>query len=153
MKVYLINPKFPVTYWGFEYAADLSGIKYTSPPLGLATVAALTPRGIEVEICDENIEEVNFDTDADLIGLTAYLVQGPRAFQIAAEFQQREKLVVLGGPITSLDPAGCQGTAKQNIPGRNFLQIFRPARIMQNMFKQKPLTCAILQFRASICSN
>lgn len=109
MKVYLINPKFPITYWGFEYVHDLTGIQYTSPPLGLATVAALTPDDIEVELCDENIEEINFDTDADLIGLTAYLVQEARAFQIAAEFRRRGKMVVLGGPITSLDPAGCKG--------------------------------------------
>ena len=108
MKIYLINPKFPVTYWGFEYSNDLSGLKYTSPPLGLATLAALTPQDITVEICDENIEAIDFQTDADIIGLTAYLVQGPRAFQIAAEFRKRGKTVVLGGPITSLDPIACQ---------------------------------------------
>lgn len=107
MKVYLINPKFPVTYWGFEYSNDLSGNHYTSPPLGLATVAALTPSDIEVQICDENIEDVNFDNDCDIVGLTGYLIQGPRAFDIAAEFQRRGKTVVMGGPITSLDPETC----------------------------------------------
>jgi len=109
MKVYLINPKFPVTYWGFESSNDLSGLKYTTPPLALATVAALTPAEIEVEICDENIEAIDFDKDCDIVGLTAYLVQGPRAFQIAAEFRKRGKTVVLGGPITSLDPETCAG--------------------------------------------
>lgn len=109
MKIYLINPKFPVTYWGFEDSNDLSGLKYTTPPLALATVAALTPPDIEVEICDENIEAIDFDNDCDIVGLTAYLVQGPRAFQIAAEFQKRGKTVVLGGPITSLDPETCVG--------------------------------------------
>ncbi|MBD3306036.1 radical SAM protein, partial [candidate division KSB3 bacterium] len=107
MKIYLINPKFPVTYWGFEYSNDLSGLKYTSPPLGLATVAALTPADIEVEICDENIEAIDFENECDIVGLTAYLVQGPRAFQIAQEFRQRGKTVVMGGPITSLDIESC----------------------------------------------
>lgn len=109
MRVYLINPKFPVTYWGFENSNDLSGLKYTTPPLALATVAALTPSDVEVEICDENIEALDFDKDCDIVGLTAYLVQGPRAFQIAAEFRKRGKTVVLGGPITSLDPEVCAG--------------------------------------------
>ncbi len=109
MKIYLINPKFPVTYWGFEHSNDLSGVKYTTPPLALATVAALTPPEHSVEICDENIESINFDTQCDLVGLTAYLVQGPRAFEIAEAFRKRGKTVVLGGPITSLDPDGCRG--------------------------------------------
>ena len=109
MKIYLINPKFPVTYWGFENSNDLSGAKYTTPPLALATIAALTPPEVAVEICDENIEAVDFDKDCDLVGLTAYLVQGPRALQIAAEFRRRGKTVVLGGPITSLDHDACAG--------------------------------------------
>jgi radical SAM superfamily enzyme YgiQ (UPF0313 family) len=109
MKIYLINPKFPVTYWGFENSNDLSGLKYTTPPLALATVAALTPPDIEVEICDENIEAIDFDNDCEIVGLTAYLVQGPRAFQIAEEFRKRGKLVVLGGPMTSLAPETCLG--------------------------------------------
>ena len=107
MKVYLINPRFPITYWGFEYSNDLSGLRYTSPPLGLATIAALTPPDIDVEICDENIEEIDFDSDCDIVGLAAYLVQGPRAFQIAGEFRKRGKTVVMGGPITSLDVESC----------------------------------------------
>jgi radical SAM superfamily enzyme YgiQ (UPF0313 family) len=109
MKIYLINPKFPVTYWGFENSNDLSGAKYTTPPLSLATVAALTPPDITVEIGDENIAPIDFDKDCDLVGLTAYLVQGPRAFQIATEFRKRGKTVVLGGPITSLDAETCLG--------------------------------------------
>lgn len=109
MKIYLINPKFPVTYWGFEHSNDLSGVKYTTPPLALATVAALTPPEFEVEICDENIERIDFDKKCDIVGLTAYLVQGARAFEIADQFRKRGKTVVLGGPITSLNPEGCQG--------------------------------------------
>lgn len=109
MKIYLINPKFPVTYWGFEHSNDLSGAKYTTPPLALATIAGLTPGDVTVEICDENVTPIDFETDADIIGLTAYLVQGERAFEIAAEFRKHGKTVVLGGPITSLSPENCTG--------------------------------------------
>lgn len=131
MKIYLINPHFPITYWGFEYSNDLSGLRYTSPPLGLATVAGLTPADIEVEICDENIEPVNFECDCDIVGLTAYLIQGPRAFEIAREFRQRGKVVVMGGPITSLDLDACAGNVDVTFVGEaeyvwpQFLQDYR----------------------------
>ncbi|MCP4395693.1 MAG: B12-binding domain-containing radical SAM protein, partial [bacterium] len=111
MKIYLIKPRFPVTYWGFEYSNDLSGATYTSPPLSLATIAALTPSDIEVDICDENIEEIDFEKECDLVGLTAYLMQGPHAFRIAEEFRKRGKPVALGGPITGLNLEGCRGKA------------------------------------------
>jgi radical SAM superfamily enzyme YgiQ (UPF0313 family) len=111
LKIYLINPKFPVTYWGLEHSHDLSGARYTTPPLSLATIAGLTPAGIEVEICDENIEEIDFDHECDLVGLTSYLVQGPRAFEIAEEFRKRGRTVVIGGPITSLSLETCKGKA------------------------------------------
>jgi len=109
MNIYLIKPKFPVTYWGFEYSNDLSGVTYTSGPLGLATIAALTPPEHHVEICDENIEPIDYEKSCNIVGLTGYLMQGPQIFQIAAEFRKRGKLVVLGGPITGLNLEGCRG--------------------------------------------
>ncbi|GAK49960.1 putative methyltransferase [Candidatus Moduliflexus flocculans] len=109
MNIYLIKPKFPVTYWGFEYSNDLSGVTYTSGPLGLATIAALTPPEHQVEICDENIEPIDYGKPCDIVGLTGYLMQGPQIFRIAEEFRKRGKLVVLGGPITGLNLEGCRG--------------------------------------------
>ncbi len=109
MNIYLIKPKFPVTYWGFEYSNELSGATYTSGPLGLATIAALTPPEMSVEICDENIEPIDYEKACDIVGLTGYLMQGPQIFRIAEEFRKRGKLVVLGGPITGLNLEGCRG--------------------------------------------
>ena len=111
MNIYLIKPKFPVTYWGFEYSNDLSGATYTSPPLGLATIAALTPPEHYVEICDENIEPIDYEKNCDIVGLTGYLMQGPQIFKIAREFRRRGKFVVLGGPITGLNREGCRDKA------------------------------------------
>ena len=134
MKIYLIKPRFPITYWGFEYSNDLSGVTYTSPPLSLATIAALTPFDIDVEICDENIEEIDFDKECDLVGLTAYLMQGPRAFRIAEEFRKRGKTVALGGPITGLNLEDCRGKADVLFVGEaeytwpTFLDEFRQGR-------------------------
>ena len=77
---------------------------YAHAPLGLATVAALTPSDIEVQVIDENIEEIPFDTDADIVGFTAFNVQIRRAVELSQEFRKRGKKVVLGGPYVSLIP-------------------------------------------------
>lgn len=43
MKVLLINPKFPDTYWSFSRALPFEGKRSAFPPLGLLTVSALLP--------------------------------------------------------------------------------------------------------------
>jgi radical SAM superfamily enzyme YgiQ (UPF0313 family) len=74
------------------------------PPLGLAAVAGATPPWAEVSILDENVEPVDFDFPADLVGLTAMTCQAPRAYEIAAEFRRRGVPTVMGGPHASLLP-------------------------------------------------
>lgn len=74
------------------------------PSLGLPTVAALTPPDVEVEILDEYLADIDFETDADLIGITAMTTQAERAYQIADEFRRRGKTVVMGGIHVSALP-------------------------------------------------
>jgi hypothetical protein len=45
-------------------------ISFQLPPLSLAAVAAATPDQINVKIIDRSIEPVNYNVDADLIGIT-----------------------------------------------------------------------------------
>ena len=45
MRVLLINPRFPKTFWSSERALALIGRKALMPPLGLLTVAALALNG------------------------------------------------------------------------------------------------------------
>ena len=72
--------------------------------LPLTTVAALTPAGHEVAICDENVQALDFDTDADLVGISFMTALAPRAYQIAAEFRRRGKITVAGGYHPTLMP-------------------------------------------------
>lgn len=65
--------------------------------LPLTTVAALTPPGHEVEIRDEHVSPIDFDCDADLVGISFMTALAPRAYEIAAEFRKRGKMVVAGG--------------------------------------------------------
>ena len=104
MKIYLIAPKNPESFWTFDRILPSLDKKCVFPNLSLPTVAGITPRGHEVVLCDENVEPVNFDTDADIIGLTGYVIHQQRIFELAAEFRRRGKFVVAGGPFASLCP-------------------------------------------------
>ena len=106
-KVCFINPAFPESLWSFHGVTSLIGKKGSFAPLGIATIAACTPPDFEIEIYDEEIESINFDTDADIIALTAFNVQSGRAFEIAREFRKHGKLVCMGGPYASLCPEKC----------------------------------------------
>ena len=107
--VYLVQPEFPPSYWGLDYLIPLTPYKAIFPPLGLLTLAALTPPEFGVTICDENAgEKVDYDTDAQIVGITGYIIQMPRVFDIADKFRARGKTVVIGGPLANLLPEVCR---------------------------------------------
>ncbi len=109
MKIYLIAPKNPESFWTFDRILPSLRKRCVFPNLSLPTVAALTPPAHEVVLCDENVEPVDFDTEADLVGITGYVVHKKRIFEIADEFRRRGKLVVAGGPFASLCPEELRG--------------------------------------------
>jgi radical SAM superfamily enzyme YgiQ (UPF0313 family) len=109
MKVYLIAPKNPESFWTFDRILPSLGKRCVFPNLSLPTVGGLTPPEHEVVLCDENVEDVDFDTDADIIGLTGYVIHQQRILELAAEFRRRGKLVVAGGPFASLCPEELRG--------------------------------------------
>ena len=104
MKIYLVAPKNPESFWTFDRILPSLKKKCVFPNLSLPTVAGITPREHEVVLCDENVEPIDFDFDADIVGLTGYVVHTQRIFEIAAEFRRRGKFVVAGGPFASLCP-------------------------------------------------
>jgi radical SAM superfamily enzyme YgiQ (UPF0313 family) len=57
-----------------------------------------------VTLCDENVEEIDFDVDADIVGVTGYIIHKSRMIEILAEFRRRGRFVVVGGPFASLCP-------------------------------------------------
>ena len=65
--------------------------------VGLPTLAGCTPGDHEVQIVDENQEEVDFDGEYDLVGITAMTQQAPRAYEIGDAFRDRGTYVALGG--------------------------------------------------------
>ncbi len=72
------------------------------PCLGLLAVAACTPKDVEIEIIEECYQDLDFDAECDLVGLSSMTHCSGRAYEIAREFRQRGKKVVIGGWHASL---------------------------------------------------
>src|SRR5438132_13363694 len=104
-KIYLIQPKFPPSYWGQEYFIKMTPYGAVYPPLGLITLAALTPPEYDVTLCDESAgEEIDYNTDAAIVGVTGYLFQREHVFAVADRLRRQGRTVVLGGPMATLVP-------------------------------------------------
>ncbi|MCK4423078.1 MAG: B12-binding domain-containing radical SAM protein [Candidatus Omnitrophica bacterium] len=110
MKITLLSPRKPVIdghreNWDAEFISFMLGKKiYNCAYLALPTIAALTPPDVEIKIVDENIEDIDFDMDTDLVGITTPTFLAPRAYEIAEEFRKRDVTVVLGGIHPSMLP-------------------------------------------------
>lgn len=77
---------------------------FKMPFLSLPTVAGLTPGEIDVEIIDEKVDEIPWNSSPDLVGITAMTPLAPRAYEIADFFRSKNIPVVLGGMHPSVLP-------------------------------------------------
>jgi radical SAM superfamily enzyme YgiQ (UPF0313 family) len=103
VRVLLINPEFPDTYWSFRHALPFEGKRCAFPPLGLLTVSALLPADWERRLVDLNVQSMKTsDIDwADMVFATAMLVQKDSLKQLVKRCKSRGKVVVLGGPYVT----------------------------------------------------
>src|SRR5205823_5355254 len=94
-RICLIQPRFPMSYWGLEHFIKLTCYDAVFPPLGLLTLAALAPREFPVTLCDENAgDAIDYEADADIVGITGYIIQLAQVFKIADRFRAKGKTVV-----------------------------------------------------------
>ncbi len=119
MRLLLINPRGPESFWSFRWALDhvLPDKRAVNPPLGLATLAALCPKSWHIEIVDENIESIPLDPIADLIGICGMGVQSPRQRELMAYYRSHGYYVVAGGSYASLVPEQYEGIADTVVAG------------------------------------
>lgn len=106
--LYLINPREQVAgYYSLDVIEAWTGAGRVTNVVDLTTptVAALVPEGWRIEICDERVQPVDLDHRAAVIGITGKVSQRSRMIELADEFRGRGKLVVVGGPYVSLNPA------------------------------------------------
>src|SRR5882724_306609 len=100
MKVLLVNPQFPDTYWSFQHALPFEGKRCAFPPLGLLTVSALLPKTWEKRLVDLNVRSLKkSDIEwADMVFATAMLVQEDSLRSVVKRCKAAGKRVVIGGP-------------------------------------------------------
>ena len=99
--IHLINPKTDSLTTRPIY---LNRALY-SPLAGLLAVAASIPRDqYEVVLTDENIEPIDFDLKADLVGISAMTSYVNRGYEIADQFRAKGMPVVMGGVHPSFMP-------------------------------------------------
>jgi radical SAM superfamily enzyme YgiQ (UPF0313 family) len=137
MRLLLINPKFPESFWSFQWAVDhvFTGKRTVSAPLGLATLAALCPESWGIEIVDENIEPVPSRPDVDMVAICGMGVQFERQKELLTFYKTQGYVVVAGGSYASLCPELYKSLADSVVAGeaeyvwKEFCQDFEAGKL------------------------
>jgi len=106
MRILMIYPLFPKSLWSFEKVLELVDRKVLLPPLGLVTVAAILPQTWEYKLVDRNVRQVT-EAEwawADLVIMSAMIVQKQDLIAQIKEAKRRDKLVAVGGPFPTSVP-------------------------------------------------
>ena len=101
MKILLVYPKHPETFWGFKYALKFIFKKATNPPLGLLTVASILPEDWEKKLVDMNVVALK-DKDlkwADFVFISGISIQRESVKEIIARCKEMGVKIVAGGPL------------------------------------------------------
>jgi radical SAM superfamily enzyme YgiQ (UPF0313 family) len=106
MRILLIYPKFPDTFWSFKYALSFIRKRAAFPPLGLLTVAALLPDEFQKRLVDVNVEGLTDDdlSWADLVFIGGMTIQRDSAKEIIARCKAKDLKVIAGGPLFTAEP-------------------------------------------------
>ena len=86
-------------------------------PLPAATIAGLTPPGVDVRFYDDRMETVPFDEPTDLVAISVETYTARRAYQIATEYRRRRVPVVMGGFHPTLCPDDAAEYAESIVVG------------------------------------
>ena len=115
LRIALISPKGPL----YRQRGGIFRKSLRYMPLTLPTLASLIPDDMDAEVVciDEGIADVDLNLDVDLVGMTVITGTAPRAYDLAAEFRNRGRTVVLGGPHVTLVPDDAQPHADSIVVG------------------------------------
>lgn len=106
MKVLLLYPEFPDTFWSFSHALKFVRKRASYPPLGLLTVAAMLPEEWDLRLVDLNVTRLS-DEDlawADYAFVGGMVVQKRSAVEVIRRCRRGGLVVVGGGPLFTCDP-------------------------------------------------
>ena len=106
LKVLMVWPRFPSSFWSMDGILDLVPIKTDQPPLGLLTVAALCPKNWTIRLIDRSFEAL-LDADilwADLVMVSGMRVQKDDMRETLLRARALGKRTMVGGPLASSEP-------------------------------------------------
>lgn len=105
MKVLLVYPECPDSFWSFKYALDFIDKKSVYPPLGLLTIGALLPEEWEKKLVDLNINKLR-DKDiewADYVLISAMIIQRESVKEIVGRCKKLGVKTIAGGPLFTME--------------------------------------------------
>ena len=101
LKILLVNPEVPNTFWSLKSALKFISKKAILPPLGLLTVAAMLPESFDKKLIDMNVTALQ-DRDikwADYVFITGMAIQKKSVAQIIERCKKLNVKIVAGGPL------------------------------------------------------
>ena len=109
MKITFIYPKFDKFLETYPELAEFPAIAATwafrmPPAMGIPILINLLPSDISWRIIDQNIEEMDYDDDADLFAISFFTPQAAYAYEIGDRLMKMGKTVVMGGMHPSMAP-------------------------------------------------
>tara|TARA_Y100000310_G_scaffold78020_1_gene74596 strand:+ start:6399 stop:7724 length:1326 start_codon:yes stop_codon:yes gene_type:complete len=147
MKIALISPRGPL----YKHKKGIWKKSLRYAPLTLTSLASLVPKEInaKVEIYDEGIEDIPYNLDADLIGISAITGTSSRAYKLANYFRNKGITVVLGGVHPTLVPEEAAKYADSVVVGyaeQTWPQLLRDFKqgTLQKMYKEKNINLSDL---------
>jgi len=101
LKILLVYPQYPDTFWSFRHALKFISKKAAFPPLGLLTLAAMLPEEWEKKLVDMNVttlkdEELKW---ADYVFISAMVVQSDSVKEVITRCNSLGTKIVAGGPL------------------------------------------------------
>src|SRR5579863_3429766 len=106
IKVLMVWPRFPSSFWGLSEVKEIVPERSLVPPLGLITVAALCPKRWKIRLVDLASEELSDDDIlwSDLVMVSAMAVQREGVRQTLERASKLNRRTMIGGPYASSEP-------------------------------------------------
>jgi radical SAM superfamily enzyme YgiQ (UPF0313 family) len=101
MKVLLVYPSTPETFWSLKHVLRFVSKRAVFPPLGLLTVAAMLPAEWQLKLVDLNVNRLTDDDLrwADYVMLSAMIVHKTSVSEIVSRCHSLGTPIIAGGPL------------------------------------------------------